>query len=111
MLRLLRLVKVFRHLPMVQDLWMLVRGLLKSGSTLLSVLLLIAFSLYVFGLAAVDLIGRADYSGAAEDVALAQQRFFGLWYAMLTLIRFMHADEAQDIMDALSQEQPYIWSL
>ena len=86
---------------------MLVRGLLKSGSTFLSVLLM-TFTLYVFGLAAVDLIGRADFTDAADDVALAQQRFQGLWYAMLTLIRFMHADEAQDTMDLLAQEQPYV---
>lgn len=109
MLRLLRLVKVFRNLRMMQDLWMLVRGLLKSGSTLASALVLIIFTLYVFGIAAVDLIGRADYSGAQEDVQVAQQRFFGLWYSMLTLIRFLHADDAQGIMDELMQQQPYIW--
>lgn len=109
MLRLLRLVKVFRNLPMMQDLWMLVRGLLKSGSTLVSALVLIIFTLYVFGIAAVDLIGKADYTGAAEDVQVAQQRFFGLWYSMLTLIRFLHADDSQGIMDELLQQQPYIW--
>lgn len=109
MLRLLRLVKVFRNLRMMQDLWMLVRGLLKSGSTLVSALVLIIFTLYVFGIAAVDLIGRADYSGTDEDVKEAQQRFFGLWYSMLTLIRFLRADDSQDIMDALMQQQPYIW--
>lgn len=109
MLRLLRLVKVFRNLRMMQDLWMLVRGLLKSGSTLVSALVLIIFTLYVFGIAAVDLIGKADYSGTEEDVQEAQQRFFGLWYSMLTLIRFLRADDSQDIMDALMQQQPYIW--
>ncbi|CAJ1326905.1 unnamed protein product [Effrenium voratum] len=109
MLRLLRLVKVFRNLPMMQDLWMLVRGLLKSGSTLGSALVLIVFTLYVFGIAAVDLIGRADYSNAVEDSQTAQSRFFGLWNAMLTLTRFMHADDAQGIMDELMLQQPYIW--
>ncbi|CAL1142031.1 unnamed protein product, partial [Cladocopium goreaui] len=124
MLRLLRLVRGLpglpglpfqdqdrfpRNLRMMQDLWMLVRGLLKSGSTLVSALVLIIFTLYVFGIAAVDLIGKADYSGTEEDVQEAQQRFFGLWYSMLTLIRFLRADDSQDIMDALMQQQPYIW--
>lgn len=109
MLRLLRLVKVFRSLPVMQDLWQLVRGLLKSGGTLASAMTLIVFTLFVFGIAAVDLIARADYSGAEEDSKVAQSRFFGLWFAMLTLTRFMHGDDAQGIMDELTAHQPYIW--
>ncbi|CAE7933557.1 unnamed protein product [Symbiodinium necroappetens] len=99
-------------LPVMQDLWQLVRGLLKSGGsgdaiagTLASAMTLIVFTLFVFGIAAVDLIARADYSGAEEviDSKVAQSRFFGqgLWFAMLTLTRFMHGDDAQGIMDVL----------
>eukprot|EP00439_Symbiodinium_sp_Y106_P083752 s162_g24.t1 len=96
-------------LPVMQDLWQLVRGLLKSGGTLASAMTLIVFTLFVFGIAAVDLIARADYSGAEEDSKVAQSRFFGLWFAMLTLTRFMHGDDAQGIMDELTAHQPYIW--
>lgn len=109
MLRLLRIVLFFKHFKAFQDIFQLVRGLLSSRGTLLSALGLIAFTLYVGAIIAIDLIGHQDFTGASEDVLEAQALFQGIFPTMLTLIRFMHFDDAQPIMDSLTKRLPWIW--
>eukprot|EP00434_Breviolum_minutum_P032554 symbB.v1.2.028792.t1/scaffold3000.1/size65615/2 len=109
MLRLLRIVLFFQHFKPFQDIFQLVRGLLSSGGTLFSALGLIAFTLYVFAIIAIDLIGHQDFTGASDEVLEAQGLFQGIFPTMLTLIRFMHADDAQPILDLLTQKLPSIW--
>jgi len=109
MLRLLRIVLFFQHFKPFQDIFQLVRGLLSSGGTLFSALGLIAFTLYVFAIIAIDLIGHQDFTGASDEVLEAQALFQGIFPTMLTLIRFMHADDAQPILDLLTQKLPSVW--
>jgi len=109
MLRLLRIVLFFKHFKAFQDLFQLVRGLLSSGGTLLSAMGLIAATLYMFAIFAIDLIGSQDFSGADEEILETQALFQGLFTTMITLIRFMHSDDSQGIMDALIKQQPWIW--
>eukprot|EP00913_Durusdinium_trenchii_P019401 g18239.t1 len=109
MMRLLRIVFFFKHFKAFQDIFQLVRGLLSSGGTLLSALGLIAFTLYVFAIIAIDLIGHQDFTGASEDVLEAQAGFQEIFPTMLTLIRFMHADDSQPILDLLTKKLPWIW--
>eukprot|EP00933_Yihiella_yeosuensis_P015489 TRINITY_DN13492_c5_g1_i1.p1 TRINITY_DN13492_c5_g1~~TRINITY_DN13492_c5_g1_i1.p1 ORF type:complete len:574 (-),score=93.30 TRINITY_DN13492_c5_g1_i1:47-1768(-) len=109
MLRLLNLVRVFSKFTMFADLWMLVRGLLSSINTLISAIFLLVFNLYLFGIVSTDLIGHANFNGAASDAKEAQEKFMGLAKSMLTLTRFMHGDDSQDIMDSLQKQLPYIW--
>eukprot|EP00439_Symbiodinium_sp_Y106_P060203 s1242_g8.t2 len=109
MLRLLRIVLFFKHFKAFQDLFKLVRGLLSSGSTLLSAMGLIAATLYTFAIFAIDLIGNQDQTGASDDVKEAQNLFKGLFQTMVTLMRFMHGDDCQGILDVLTTRQPWIW--
>ncbi|CAE7360667.1 Cacna1h [Symbiodinium natans] len=109
MLRLLRIVLFFKHFKAFQDLFKLVRGLLSSGSTLLSAMGLIAATLYTFAIFAIDLIGNQDFTGAGDDVLEAQGMFQGLFTTMITLMRFMHGDDCQGILDVLTTRQPWIW--
>jgi len=109
MLRLLRIVLFFKHFQTFQDLFKLVRGLLSSGSTLLSAMGLIAATLYTFAIFAIDLIGNQDFTGASADVLATQLQFQGIFTTMVTLMRFMHGDDCQGILDVLTPQQPWIW--
>lgn len=109
MVRLLHLVRVFQHVHVLKELWLLVRGLVDSLNTLTSAMILIFFCLYLFGILAVELIGAADFSGATDEELQAHEKFDTLFISMLTLYRFTHGDGAQDILDNLVDQLPYIW--
>lgn len=57
-LRLVRIVRSARHLPQCRELWFLMQGLLQSARPLLWISVIAVMILYIFGIAATELIGR-----------------------------------------------------
>jgi len=94
--RLLRLARTVRLLIKFRELWMLVRGLLNSGSTMFHTLLLCLIILYIFGCVSVEMITLA-WQGKEEELSdefhdIVQTYFRSLPTAMLTLVQFISFD-------------------
>lgn len=94
---------------MFRDIRLLVHGLQTSMPVLTSALLLIAFTVYTFGVFAVDLIGNANVSTADLETKQEVLRFRNLGLAMLTMAQFMHNDDSTDILDKLHHHLPHVW--
>ena len=59
-IRMLRLLRFVRLLRMFQDLWLIVQGLLASLRTLVWVIVLLLFIIYIFGVFCTIQIGQSD---------------------------------------------------
>mmetsp|Transcript_4917 Transcript_4917/g.10862 ORF Transcript_4917/g.10862 Transcript_4917/m.10862 type:complete len:582 (-) Transcript_4917:322-2067(-) len=116
-LRLFEFVGRLQHSRFFPELWLLLRGFRMSMSVLLSALSLMTFCLYMFAIAAVDLIGSVPDSTFTSDVnqtyadAQAQQafnKFRNLRVAFTTLARILNFDDAQIVIDWLHGHLPGI---
>jgi len=107
--RLLRVLSAMKNLPMMDQLWMIVRGLFTSSSTFLAACLLIAYTIFFFGMAGVEFIGKADFADASALAKRNQEAFWGLSNSMFTLTRVMQGDDALSVIIALLEQQPFIW--
>mmetsp|Transcript_118524 Transcript_118524/g.340334 ORF Transcript_118524/g.340334 Transcript_118524/m.340334 type:complete len:801 (+) Transcript_118524:42-2444(+) len=105
--RLLRLARTVRLLVKFQVLWMLVRGLLTSASTMFYTLFLLIFILYLFGCVGFELI-TANVQQRREDPeydALVVEWFNDLPCIMLTLLQFVCLDSIGGIYRPLIEKQ------
>jgi len=101
-LRLLRLLRALRLLPQFKTLWRLVQGLLSSMGTMLSMLALLTFTIYVFGCIGLEVItmhNKTAQDGAAS--AIRDSHFHSLPQAMLTLMQFVTLDSIAGIYGPL----------
>lgn len=94
--RPLRLARAVRLLARFRDLWMLVRGLLNSASTMFYTLFLLIIVLFVFSSIAFELITENPLA-AGPDVdeefhAIVQSHFRSLPVIMMTLVQFVTMD-------------------
>jgi voltage-gated sodium channel len=108
-LRLMRLVRALRLVEAFSELWKLCHGLIKSGRTMISVLLLILIAIYVFACLGVDLITESDYlKGDARTHEIVQTHFSSLPRVMMTLMQFANADSLAGIYYPLVEVQPLL---
>merc|ERR1719443_42577 len=88
-MRLLRLARSLRLLSQFKTLWMLVRGLLSSASTMFYTFALMILILYVFACLGVELITKDNKLYTDPDVGEHVQEFFpSVLTTMLTLVQF-----------------------
>ena len=66
-LRLFRLARALRLFAMFQELWMLVRGLIDSGFTLLHSFLILVIVHYIFACVAVELLTKHSLTGGDPE--------------------------------------------
>lgn len=102
--RLVRLARALRLLVQFKTMWMLVRGLLHSASTIVYTLILIFLMLYIFACLGIELItknpltirgGGADHDEKFE--AMVQEFFNDVPVSMLTLMQFVIMDSCGPI--------------
>jgi len=109
MLRLFRLARAVRLLVQFKTLWMLVRGLIGSASTIAYTFGLIVLILYIFAYMAMELITKKHLqspdSGTADVVA---EYFPDIPVAMLTLLQFVCMDSIGSIYRPLILQDPML---
>eukprot|EP00930_Biecheleria_cincta_P028971 TRINITY_DN20164_c0_g1_i1.p1 TRINITY_DN20164_c0_g1~~TRINITY_DN20164_c0_g1_i1.p1 ORF type:complete len:564 (-),score=86.41 TRINITY_DN20164_c0_g1_i1:21-1481(-) len=108
-LRLFRLARAVRLLVQFKTLWMLVRGLLCSASTIFFTCVLMVLALYIFACLCVELISRPYQNGDdAEMSALVRKYFPNLEVSMLTLLRFVFFDNTFEIYEPMLMRNPWL---
>jgi len=94
--RLFRLAKTLRLLLKFRELWMLVRGLLNSASTMLYTMVLVSIILYIFSAMAIELITNHRYARGPEAREAfsehVEAHFSSIGVTMLTLMQFVTLD-------------------
>jgi Ca2+-binding EF-hand superfamily protein len=94
-LRLVRLARAVRLFPAFKELWLLVRGLMTSMTTLFWMMIIVMLLIYVFGIIATELIGKHE---AFKDDAYAHELFGDLLKSMFTLFQLMTLDTWADLI-------------
>ncbi|CAD7948948.1 unnamed protein product [Amoebophrya sp. A120] len=107
-LRLLRLARAVRLLIAFRSLWMLVRGLLTSATTMSYTVVLIFLLMYVSAVLAAEVItkNRDLYLDDAELLHIVDNNFSGLFVIMVTLVQFVTLDSAGAIYLPLIKREP-----
>eukprot|EP00416_Gambierdiscus_australes_P033977 CAMPEP_0171101336 /NCGR_PEP_ID=MMETSP0766_2-20121228/54687_1 /TAXON_ID=439317 /ORGANISM="Gambierdiscus australes, Strain CAWD 149" /LENGTH=588 /DNA_ID=CAMNT_0011561365 /DNA_START=87 /DNA_END=1853 /DNA_ORIENTATION=+ len=88
-LRLARLAKSVRLMPFFKELWILIHGLTNSARPLLWTFVIALIILYVFAVAATELIGRRQ---VFKEVDVVQERFGNLMRSTFTMFQLMTMD-------------------
>eukprot|EP00929_Paragymnodinium_shiwhaense_P106997 TRINITY_DN72931_c0_g1_i1.p1 TRINITY_DN72931_c0_g1~~TRINITY_DN72931_c0_g1_i1.p1 ORF type:complete len:884 (-),score=172.78 TRINITY_DN72931_c0_g1_i1:54-2705(-) len=110
MLRLLRLARTLRLVRQIHVLWMLVRGLIESISTMLYTMMLLFVILYVFCCVSMEIIATHPLAdGADADPVFSDivHRYFrNIPVTMLTLLQFVCLDSIGAIYKPLVEREP-----
>eukprot|EP00440_Ansanella_granifera_P050368 gb/GFBE01054588.1/.p1 GENE.gb/GFBE01054588.1/~~gb/GFBE01054588.1/.p1 ORF type:complete len:535 (+),score=120.48 gb/GFBE01054588.1/:1-1605(+) len=111
-LRLFRLVRAVRLLVQFKTLWMLVRGLLSSASTILYTFLLISLMLYITACLAVEMITK-PYRDTTDEVMaeLVSTYWSDIPNIMLTLVQFVTFDSIGAIYSPMIARDPMLMIL
>eukprot|EP00931_Biecheleriopsis_adriatica_P066560 TRINITY_DN40890_c0_g1_i1.p1 TRINITY_DN40890_c0_g1~~TRINITY_DN40890_c0_g1_i1.p1 ORF type:complete len:677 (-),score=120.07 TRINITY_DN40890_c0_g1_i1:2-2032(-) len=108
--RLMRLAKTVRLLIKFKELWMLVRGLLNSLSTMIYTILLLFVLLYIFACIGLELLfDHPKIVGPEADEAFARTAklyFSSLPMSMLSLMQFVSLDNLVMIYGPLAKHDP-----
>jgi len=88
-LRLVRIVRTVRLMPQFKELWMLIQGLVQSARPLVWTAVIALMILYIFGIAATELVGRRELFSEDEQ---AQELFGDPLRSMFTLFQLMTMD-------------------
>ncbi|CAE8609705.1 unnamed protein product [Polarella glacialis] len=103
--RLCRLARTVRLLVKFRELWMLVRGLLNSASTMVYTMVLLIIIVYVFAAVGVELIADHPVAETDEEFRIVRDLYFrSLPVAMLTLIQFVCLDSVGAIYKPLIEQ-------
>ncbi|CAK0796268.1 unnamed protein product [Prorocentrum cordatum] len=108
-LRLIRLVRAMRLIDYFQELWKLTKGLITSGRTVISALIMVIIVIYGFACLGVEVIYNSEVLRADPATAfILETRFSSLPSTMLTLGAFANADSVASIYVPLCQVQPWL---
>ncbi|CAE8728814.1 unnamed protein product, partial [Polarella glacialis] len=100
--RLCRLARTVKLLVKFRELWMLVRGLLNSASTMVYTMVLLVIIVYLFAAVGVELIADNPDAETNEEFRIVRDLYFrSLPVAMLTLIQFVCLDSVGAIYKPL----------
>jgi len=94
-LRLVRLARAVRLMPMFKEAWILIHGLTTSARPLLWTLVIACAVLYVFAIAATELIGK---SPNFKDHERAQELFGDFLRSMFTMLQLITMDTYCDLV-------------
>eukprot|EP00929_Paragymnodinium_shiwhaense_P074749 TRINITY_DN38258_c1_g1_i1.p1 TRINITY_DN38258_c1_g1~~TRINITY_DN38258_c1_g1_i1.p1 ORF type:complete len:772 (-),score=183.14 TRINITY_DN38258_c1_g1_i1:307-2622(-) len=109
-LRLLRLARTLRLLVKFREMWILVRGLLSSGSMMFYTLLLLTTILYIFSCISIEIITNhpmvISETPDEEFKAVVDQYFPDLVTTMLSLSQFITLDNVVYLYTPLVMKDP-----
>jgi len=108
-LRSMRTLRFFAFLKNFETFKMLLAGFLGTQATLLACVTLLAMIDLMFGIIAMELIGRYEPWGTAERGTAAWNFQNGLIQSCMAMTRFIFFDNAGDFLAELMEKQPYIW--
>eukprot|EP00913_Durusdinium_trenchii_P020618 g19364.t1 len=116
-LRSMRTLRFFAFLKNFETFKMLLAGFLRTQATLAACVILLAMVDLMFGIIALELIGRFEPWGLAERGSAAWSFQNGLIQSCMGMTRFIFFDNALDMMQdgatkfgqELMERQPYIW--
>lgn len=110
--RLFRLARTLRLLIKFRDLWILVRGLLDSASTMFYTLILLIIMLYIFACIGVEIIGMHSLASGPEPdpvfKAIVDDYFSSVQVTMLTLVQFVCLDGVSGIYKPLIERDMFL---
>eukprot|EP00930_Biecheleria_cincta_P045090 TRINITY_DN31078_c0_g1_i1.p1 TRINITY_DN31078_c0_g1~~TRINITY_DN31078_c0_g1_i1.p1 ORF type:complete len:616 (-),score=106.99 TRINITY_DN31078_c0_g1_i1:3-1850(-) len=105
--RLLRFLRAVRMLKQFRIIWRLVYGLLTSMNAMVSTLVLLTLTLYVFACLGVEIISKDAELQAHDDTALVvEQHFSSLPATLLTFLQFISLDSCAAIYSPLIKRNP-----
>jgi len=107
-LRLARLARAVRLMPMFKELWILIHGLTTSARPLLWTWVITVLILYIFAIAATELIGRDSDLIDDPDV---QELFGDLFKSMFTMFQLMTLDTWSDTIAWPVMETQFHYSI
>jgi len=91
--RLLRLLRTFRMIRGLRTSWRLVYGLITSGETMISTLMLLFLVLYTFAVLGVEAIRKdPDLQEDPRTNAILEENFSSIYVTMVTLSQFVTMD-------------------
>lgn len=107
--RLARTARVFRLYPGFTEMWVLLNGLMTSARPLTWVTVIAVVVLYIFAVAATELVGRnPDYA----DHEAGQELFGDLAKSMFTMVQLMTLDKwCDEIARPVMGPQPFVLSV
>ena len=108
-LRSMRTLRFFAFLKNFETFKMLLAGFLGTQATLLACVTLLAMIDLMFGIIAMELIGRYEPWGTAERGTAAWNFQNGLIQSCMAMTRFIFFDNAGDFLAELMEKQPYVW--
>lgn len=104
-LRLIRVARSVRLIPMFKEMWMLVRGVKDSMKVLAWSYVMMMFILYIFAIAGVEMIG---YNTAFVGDPMVDEFFGNVPKAMLTLFQIMTLDNWTAVARPIAHERGYL---
>jgi hypothetical protein len=108
-MRLLRLARSVRLLVQFKTLWMLVRGLLTSASTMFYTFMLMLLILYVFACVGIEIITKDQDIRSDEELGpLVDYYFSSVSRIMLTLVQFVTLDSIALVYTPLIHWSPFV---
>jgi len=102
-LRLGRLCRAVRMMPMFHELWMLVQGVMECMSLLFWAAIIISVIHYMFGVAVVEIVAKSE---TFQDDETTQEMFGDLQKAMYTLFQIMTFDSWASIVRPIIFKMP-----
>lgn len=105
-LRLVRLARAMRLNPSFKEMWILIHGLTTSARPLLWTLVIAVSVLYVFAIAATEIIGKSpDF----KDNDYAQELFGNFFRSLFTMVQLITMDTYCDlIIRPMMEVQPWL---
>jgi hypothetical protein len=108
-LRVVRMVRAFRFMLQLRELWQLCGGLLRSARTMAAVATLLFVAIFIFSCVGIDLITYSDKLRSNDETStIVDTHFHSLPTFMLTLIQFANADSIASIYFPLCREEPLL---
>jgi Ca2+-binding EF-hand superfamily protein len=109
MLRILRLVRALRLVATFESLGKLVHGMLSSGMTMLSAVLLILLIVYILACVGAELITKSSGLTDHEVVGpIIEQKFRSIPITMMTLMQFTTDDSVSGFYAPIVEEAPWL---
>jgi len=105
--RLLRVIRAFRMISFFHMMWRLVYGMVYSIHTMMSTLLLLVFSLFLFACIGIEIVSKDEAIKAdPEAAAVIEQHFSSMLAIFMALSQFISMDSASAIYAPLIRAKP-----
>jgi len=106
-LRVLRLLRAFRAVPLLRTAWRLVIGLYHATGLMVSTLALLTMMLFIFAFIGLEVITKQHFEGEAANMVI-QNNFSTFMVTMMSLMQFVTLDGVSIMYWPLLHEKPLL---